>query len=372
MRFYDFVATKFFMRFAVCVTLLLVAAGFPGAAALELRVPSEFATIQEAVDSAAEGDTVLVAPGTYSRAWTRVLLRSAGTIEIVANVCIERPMVLASETGAATTFIQGLGRGPVIAVSNARGVVIEGFTITDGDVDEMVLDGGGGIYCELSDVEIRQNIIENNSAPFGAGIACFTGSSFWIHDNIIRNNSDCEFGGGVALLGGSNGTVEFNVIDGNRADVFGGGIIANEQSSVAVENNTIVDNYATSGSGIFCRDGAEVNASRNIIAMGSGRNAVYCDTLPIGGPCVIELYCNDFWNNSGDNTEGCLSGTSNRSSNPFFCSFERNDFTLCAFSPSLGNDDGCGRRGALPSACFNCPVDERRLSWGFLKALYKQ
>ena len=41
----------------------------------ELRVPSEYSTIQAAVDAASCGDTVLIAPGTYSE--TVIVLRKS-------------------------------------------------------------------------------------------------------------------------------------------------------------------------------------------------------------------------------------------------------------------------------------------------------
>jgi hypothetical protein len=359
--------------FPVAFTTVLIAlVGATGASSEVFEVPVDYPTIQEAVDVAAEGDTVLVAPGTYDRSWNRILSKPSGNIAIVTNVHVETPIVLASQAGAQATVILGSGRGPVLVVSNARGVIVDGFTIKGGAVDETIMDGGGGIYCELSDMEVRDCVIEENSAPFGAGIACFTASGSWIHDNIIRNNSDCEFGGGLVLLGGSNGTIESNLISGNVANIFGGAMLIGEQSSATVESNTIVKNQATSGSGLFCRDGAEVNASLNIFALGTGVGAVYCDTLAQGRPCIMSLSCNDFWENAGDETKGCVAGTGNRNTNPFFCSPETGDFTLCVFSPSLGTIDACGRRGTLPIGCYDCPAEGRYLSWGALKALYSQ
>ena len=344
------------------------------AGARVIYVPAHFPTIQQAIEDASAGDTVLVAAGTYSRTWIKTIARSGGDVQVTTNVLVDRPIVLAGEAGAEATVIQGAGSGPVVVVTNAGSAVIRGFTIRGGLVDERVLDGGGGIYCESSEIEICENIIEGNGAPFGAGIGCFGASISWIHDNVIRNNSECEFGAGLAFLGGSSTnrvTIEFNVIADNRAEVLGGALFVNEQSSVTVRRNTIVNNHATSGSAIFCRGGAEVEASRNIIAMSTGGVAVYCDTLSVGSTCALDLLCNDFWRNEGGSWEGCVAGAGNRDSDPLFCSHETGDFSLCAFSPSLLDGGECGARGALPFGCLNCPVQEKRLSWGFLKALYR-
>jgi hypothetical protein len=360
------------LRFVPALLVFLSAFLLPtGGSAAVVRVPADFETIQEAVDYAAEGDTVLVAPGTYSRTWERRLTRPSGTVRVLTNVLIEKPLEILSEAGAGSTVLHGSGLGPVIVIANARGVTVGGFTVKGGAADETVLDGGGGIYCELSDVEVRGCVIEENRAPFGAGIACFTASGLYVHDSTIRNNLDCEFGGGISLLGGSAGTIESNLFAGNAAAVFGGAMLIGEQSTAGVHSNTVVKNSATSGSGIFCRDGAEVDVSLNIFAFGEGGAAVYCDTLAQGRPCIMDLTCNDFWGNSSEDTRGCQTGSLNRNTDTFFCSAATNDFSICAFSPSLGVGDSCGRRGALPVGCTDCPAEERRLSWGVLKALYK-
>ena len=46
----------------ICAGLVICATG---AAAAEIRVPADYETIQEALDTAGDGDTVLVAPGEY-------------------------------------------------------------------------------------------------------------------------------------------------------------------------------------------------------------------------------------------------------------------------------------------------------------------
>jgi hypothetical protein len=337
-----------------------------------IKVPSVEPTIQDAVDVASEGDTILVAAGIYDDYQTRTVERPTTSVELTANVFLEKALVLTSESGAEATVIESPGLGPVIVCNMVQGCVLEGFTIRGGCVDETLLDGGGGLYCEWSHLDIRDNIIEDNCGPFGGGIGLFTGSTAEIHGNIIRDNRGDAFGGAVAVFeAGGSTTIEGNVIANNSAAVNGGGLFLTSQASALVQNNTIVGNSAVGGSAVFCRNGTEVTFVRNIVAFGSGNCAVFCDTLGTSTPCTITSSCNDFWGGEGDNFAGCEAGPGDITANPFFCSYENGDYTLCVFSPSLGVGDSCGLRGALPSGCWECAVEERRLTWGLLKTRYR-
>jgi hypothetical protein len=355
---------------AGCAAAVLLCIPALGAAGV-IEVPSEQPTIQEAVELSADGDTVLVAPGTYSRVWAKTVTRPGGAVVVNTNVLLDRPVVLLSRAGAEATVIESAGTGPVVIVIGSRGVVIKGFTLRGGRVDERIMDAGGGVFCEVCEVEISESIIEGNSAPFGGGIGCSNAYFVWIHDNYIVGNSRCEFGAGVALVEGTNCTMERNVIAGNTAMVYGGALLINEWSTATVSRNTIVSNAAASGSALYCRSGAEVVMSENIIAGGGGGTAVYCDTLSAGERCLLELSCNDFWDNEGGDWEGCKAGPGNRATDPFFCAPEAGDYSVCALSPSLREGDGCASRGALPYGCLDCPVQELRSSWGFLKSIYR-
>ena len=100
-----------------------------------------FGTIQEAVARASAGDTVLVAPGTYSRGSSKVSGDSTSS-----RVVINKNVTVKSIEGAEKTFIVGApdfeneplhGLGPnavrCVALSSA-GAVLEGFTLTGGHV----------------------------------------------------------------------------------------------------------------------------------------------------------------------------------------------------------------------------------------------
>jgi hypothetical protein len=355
-----------------CLGVCLLAGHQPQVVrAAVIRVPSAESTIQRAVDIAADGDTVLVAGGVYDGLETRSIYRPQSTAPITANVFIDKPIFLMSETGAEATTIQGSGLGPVIVCSLAQGATIQGFTIRGGDVDETVLDGGGGIYCEWSNLEIRDNIIEDNSGPFGGGICLLTGTTCEIGNNIIRNNTGDASGGAVAVLDGSTSIIEMNVIAKNEAAVYGGALFLASPSPIVVRRNTIVGNAAVAGSAMFCRSGGQVTFTANIVAFGSGGDAVFCDTLGTGLHCLITSSCNDFWASEGESQVGCGPGPGDREVDPLFCSYDTGDYALCVFSPSLGINDDCGWRGALPAGCWSCPAQERRLTWGVLKSLYR-
>jgi hypothetical protein len=114
------------------------------------RVPSEYPTIQEAVDTCEDGDTVLVASGIYS---------GPGN----ALVIVRKSITLRSEQGPSNCIIdcQGelgspAGFGVVFGVSS----VLDGFTITNG------YGGGinpGAITCGSDGTEIRNCIITGNT-----------------------------------------------------------------------------------------------------------------------------------------------------------------------------------------------------------------
>src|SRR2546428_734850 len=87
----------------------IIASAHPGT----LAVPSQYSTIQKAVDAAIAGDTILVASGVYKE-----------NVVVTKNVNI---------TGAsrATAIIDANGNGPGVNITGANSVSLQGFTIND-------------------------------------------------------------------------------------------------------------------------------------------------------------------------------------------------------------------------------------------------
>lgn len=91
---------------AAWILVLVIVIGLRAEAA-ERRVPDDYATIQEAVEAAQVGDTVVIAPGTYAeqiRAKTGVSLRGAGSdaVRIESDVVAHKPTFVADAVVDAT------------------------------------------------------------------------------------------------------------------------------------------------------------------------------------------------------------------------------------------------------------------------------
>jgi hypothetical protein len=178
----------------------------PSADAATYRVPSEYATIHAAMALAGPGDTVLVAPGTYTDFEVR---QPFGIVAALAFV--EPGAALVSEGGPGVTLLDisgGASLAPNVngmRVDNASGVGttrVSGFTV-DGASET----GGRGMVARFSeDVEIT-NCIFRLSNPTGQTVEFRGGveyreSSGRILDCVFE---DCEAptGAGVFQTGGT-------------------------------------------------------------------------------------------------------------------------------------------------------------------------
>ncbi|MDP2897810.1 MAG: right-handed parallel beta-helix repeat-containing protein [bacterium] len=220
-------------------------------------------TIQEGIDASSNGDTVLVAEGTY----IENIKFNGKNITLTSTDPLDSTVV-------ANTIIDGNQSGSVVTFSGTENetCTLSGFTITNGGpgvlggtqgrpchatIENNVItcnnviglagreNGGGLCYC---DGMIENNIIRGNWAGIcGAGLYDCDGT---IMNNRIIGNESSEDGGG---LGECDGTIQNNLIAGNTAGESGAGL---SFCGGTILNNTIADN---SGEGISACYGSIVN-----------------------------------------------------------------------------------------------------------------
>ncbi len=163
------------MRFRFFPVLLIVLISVPSMAQ-EIYVPDDYSTIQEAINAANDGDTIVVRDGLYS-----VYLQ------------INRSISLRSENGSAGCILEASTNDDVIEV-HADNVSISGFTIRNGNDD--------GVDVEpdpvTSDPSDHVNISDNVFYSLYGGIQLEDSNS-----SVIMNNSISSVTEGIYYVGAS-------------------------------------------------------------------------------------------------------------------------------------------------------------------------
>ncbi len=225
---------------STCGVLAAARAGDGDGKGAVLEVPREHKTIQKAIDAAKDGDTVLIAPGTYS-----------GPVRLK-----RKSIILASHfltTGQKKhieeTIIQREGSGTVIEVAGAAGAKtrIVGLTIRN---------GGNGILCTGKGVLIEHCRV----------VACRDGIHFVNGEGVVRH---C-------------------VLDGNRDDA----IDIDGSSAVVVEHNTIRDSGDDGIENRLHKYGGRAPLNiviRNNIITGSGEDGIQIIDHPGPSNRVIRI-----------------------------------------------------------------------------------
>lgn len=285
-----------------------------------------YKTIQDAVDAAGAGDTVLVAPGTY----TETVTFDNKDITVSGKVPENKPIIDGGGVRRGLRFKNGdtaTVQNFVVQNCNATGATWEeysgaGFLATDSSPtfvncefkDNSATQGGGGtIYDGFLTLE-GCTISGNRSYSNGGGIygATSSGSLLTVTGSTIQNNvadddSGNGTGGGVCLDSG-DGTFAGCTVSDNRAESFGGGI-SHIGGTLDVQNSTISGNTATNDDGGgFATMGTAVHLTDNKISgntAGGNGGGFFGHFLT---PCTRFLRCYFTGNTAGLSGGGLWTG----------------------------------------------------------------
>lgn len=302
-------------------------------------------TVAAAIDSAAAGDTVLVAPGSYITG-------------VDIGLDIDKSIHLISEEGPEKTFLGVLNMyesSTVVSLTNLdANSSLVGFTIRDG---HPWWGPAGGIHVRNSSTRILNNIIRGNSYGFGGagGIYCEGDGSPIIRNNIIYGNQ-----GSALFVDSCSAVIDSNTIAFNEAWgdwMPAGGVVIDSDRPVTITNNIIVYNTGT--------------IAGNPVA------GVYC----ISGSSGIEFTCNCVFGNTPADYGGSYTDQTGMNGNisldPQFCAVRPDssgNYYLQSDSPCAPDHhpdgDACGVIGAVHVGCGTTGAE--RESWGGIKSRYRK
>ncbi|MEO6304069.1 MAG: T9SS type A sorting domain-containing protein [Bacteroidia bacterium] len=306
-----------------------------------INVPANFSTIQGAINASVNGDTVVVAPGTYFEninfRGKNIVVTSqyylAQNVSFISSTIINGSTPLFADTASCVIFNH----------NETSAAMLQGFTLTGGKGSKWVdIHGagtyreGGGILIELCSPTIKHNLITNNLVTNATGVSGTGGGGIRIGDgnptvcsNAIMFNQ-AGYGPGI-VLNYTGGKITNNIIASNTGGQSfngGSGIWAINNLSltpIVIENNTIINNYSSLAGGT---GGVLIWGCNNV----SVRNNIIYGNLPAVQVKTITIAPSVTYND----IQGGYAGTGNINQNPMFGT---NNYYLASGSPCIDSGD---------------------------------
>ncbi len=300
---------------AIAITILNAT---PRARARVIHVPGECPTIAAGIFQAVAGDTVVVACGGY----------------LEYGLVMKSGVLLTSESGSwdcVTIDAQGLG-SHLHCTDLDENTCVQGFTFTGFQGEDEHL---GAIECRDCYLTFfRCAILDNYNLNRTSGFYIYGGEP---------SLDECFFRGNVSY--------------------YGAGLLINN-GTVRISNCTFVQNHGHNGYVAEGRHNAVLTLENSLLAYNTGGVPVNCTT-----GASVYLSCCNIYRNDGADWMGCVADQFNINGNirvdPLFCDLEQGDFSLCADSPCLPENNDCGLLiGVFGKGCATCGVAFQEVTLG--------
>jgi hypothetical protein len=182
-----------------------------------------FHRIQNAIDIAANGDTVQIELGIYTGPGNYNLDPKGKSITICSSEpnnpsIIEHTIIDPNKAG----------RGFYIHSGEDANCIISGLTVRNGYTNG----SGGAIYCYNSSPTLSCCVIIDNAAVWGGGGICCYHSDLSVSNSVIAGNDTNTSGGGIKYSSCSNSRLINCTISSNSANWYGDGIYSYDSNSM--------------------------------------------------------------------------------------------------------------------------------------------
>ena len=241
-------------RFACLLSVFLFAANLQ--AQTTIHIPADQPTIQAGINAAHDGDTVLIAPGTYNE-----------------NIDFNgKAITVISSDGPAKTTINGNAQSATVSFQNgeSRNSVLQNLTITGGGGNFYA--SKGGVYALHASPSILNNTITDAGCN---GIVSLAAAPLIQGNDITRTHVDpatmdgCGDANGAGIwVNGTDATLtNFPTSQGLRPEILHNLIEKNTEAGT-------IDGDTLGGAGIAVRAGAVPLIEYNVIRQNSLNTAV--------------------------------------------------------------------------------------------------
>ena len=270
------------------------------------------ATIGAAVVKAVDGDTIVIAAGTYNehdiQISEQLTLNGAGigdtildaggggrVFSVGSTAVISGMLIQNGQTSSGSIFTQG---GGAIFTSGGAHLTLRNAAL----VGNQAVGEGGAIF-NIGDLTLENTrVLSNTSGGYGGGIYNYNLGVITVTQSLLAHNTALGSQGGGIFAGGTALTVMDSTLDDNRAATFGGGLAVLMSGPTVLDRVTVSANRATSGAGLFSQQGA-ITAT-NLTVSGNSADNEHGGIYITGPNTRLFLMNGTITNNTRTNTAG--------------------------------------------------------------------